>query len=77
MKSRMPNNRKLQKDFFYFFALRRLALLFASTTGGGLLRKPIESPLNRVSEKKRKPIINESEIFEVEYLHTAIKLVGP
>ena len=43
-------NYKLQKDFFEFLALRTLTLLFASTTGDGLSRKPVNLPVNGVVE---------------------------
>ena len=46
----MENNDELQKDFFLFLALPGLALLFPSIVGGGLLRKPMKSPLNGVEE---------------------------
>ena len=39
---RMQNNYELQKDFFLVFSLALTrTTFFASTTGGGLLRKPM------------------------------------
>ena len=46
----MQNNYELQYIFFSFQPCVDLHYFFASTTGGGLLRRPMNPPLNGVAE---------------------------
>ena len=61
----MQNNYLLKKEFYFSFkSFADSHCGFASTTGGGLLGKPINQPLNEVAEIHN-PMF---EIFEVEYI---------